>query len=148
MKADEGRMHSINEKAKALAKCKPSELCEEISMHFRMLNSRWENLRQLAASRKNMLDKAARFLLFKRNAEEVEVRMNEKVAVFWKFLFLSIRQKSKIFRRSISIHPTTYLHQVATHGGQRQQDKDGVALPHYAVPPGHVVSLTETLSLC
>eukprot|EP00795_Rhopilema_esculentum_P013545 gene13545-4433_t len=80
MKADEGRMHSINEKAKALAKCKPSELCEEISMHFRMLNSRWENLRQLAASRKNMLDKAARFLLFKKNAEEVEVRMNEKIS--------------------------------------------------------------------
>lgn len=78
MKADEDRMGAINDKAKLLHGIR-SELADDVTLHLRMLNSRWENLKGLASSRKSILDKSAKIHFFGRRTEEVTVRMKEKV---------------------------------------------------------------------
>ena len=79
MKADEERINSINEKAKSLSRIK-SEFAEELVLHLRMLNSRWDNLKLLAFSRKTILDKSVKVLLFRKNTDEIALRINEKVS--------------------------------------------------------------------
>ena len=78
MKADEERINSINRKAKFLSAI-DSEAADELAMHLRMLNSRWENLKDLASSRRNVLDKAVKLHLFRKNTEETSLRIKEKV---------------------------------------------------------------------
>ena len=78
MKADEERIKAINEKAKLIKGFK-SDLVEELAIHLRLLNSRWENVKGLATSRRLMLDRFARVLLIRKNTDEVKMRINEKV---------------------------------------------------------------------
>eukprot|EP00112_Aurelia_sp_Birch-Aquarium-sp1_P010664 Seg2271.6 transcript_id=Seg2271.6/GoldUCD/mRNA.D3Y31 product="Spectrin alpha chain non-erythrocytic 1" protein_id=Seg2271.6/GoldUCD/D3Y31 len=78
MRADNERMHNINSKAKPTLANK-SDLSDDISMHLRMLNSRWENVQELSSSRKIVLGKASKFHEFKKDAAEIQSRMNEKI---------------------------------------------------------------------
>ena len=89
MKADQERINSINEKAKFL-KGINSELADELVMHLRMLNSRWENLKELASSRKNILDKAAKLHLFRKTIDETALRIKEKVSNFTFIVYDSV----------------------------------------------------------
>ena len=78
MKADQERITSINKKAKFLSGIN-SEFSDEILMHLRMLSSRWENLKELASSRRKILDSAVKLHLFRKNTDETALRIKEKV---------------------------------------------------------------------
>ena len=80
MRADNERIQNINSKAKATL-ANRSDFADEISMHLHMLNSRWENVQELSSSRRIILEKASKFHEFKKDAAEIQSRMNEKVLI-------------------------------------------------------------------
>ncbi len=78
MAADTERIKLINTTAKELLKDR-SEITDEISVHVRLLNSRWENVQDLAKARRIVLDNALRIHQFQKDAEDIASRMQEKV---------------------------------------------------------------------
>ncbi len=87
MKADKGRVEIINRLASKILK-KRSEATEDVTVHVRLLNQRWDNLQELANARRKDLDKSLKVHQFRKDVADVSSRMQEKVDLALLFLFL------------------------------------------------------------
>eukprot|EP00794_Sanderia_malayensis_P017764 gene17764-19538_t len=80
MAADAERIELVNIAAKELLTDR-SGVADDVSVHVRLLDSRWENLQELANARRCTLDGALRLHQFRKDTDEISQRIREKITM-------------------------------------------------------------------